>query len=665
VKTVWSMGTQYTVTGGKSGSLPATGTVTVDPSYSLVTGEKLLIERVTAQTQETVHNSNDAFPPKTVEGAYDHATLLAQEAAFAAKRGLKQGIVDYLANGELEIPAPEGGKVLGWNADGDGFENYDNPAVAEATAVAAAATATQKAADASQDAAAAAAAKDVAVAAAATLAPWTAKTPPSGDVVGTSDTQILTNKTLTSPAINSPTGITKSDVGLANVDDTSDATKDAATTTLTNKTLASPKISGVVLQGTSTDPELLTYPSQYQQEFTITSGNVGSAGAVIHDVSINDDTTDKDNGAVRGIIRQKNSGNSHIRAGEFHTVRSQGDGTKHTWALELGVHSQIAPGDSKQGAGIYLYNNHNGWLPSGQRAGSALLIEGEDGWTNFLEFRDTNSTTVLFKVDQYGAVSGANIRETLVADRTYYVRADGSNSNTGLVDSAGGALLTIPAALNKVAKLDFNGKKVTVKVGTGTYTSAITIPVTVGQVNIDDLIIEGDTTTPSNCDTSFAGFVVTCPVGARAKFRGFKVSGGATSQPLLFASGAGAYLQYDLIEFGTAVAEHVAAYGNGITERRGNCTISGNATSHARAYAGGVNLCQTGTGTLSGTPAFSSSFVRAGECGVVRTSSAVWSGAATGAKFLADTGGGIQAFTGSASLPGATAGTATSPGWVA
>jgi hypothetical protein len=58
-----------------------------------------------------------------------------------------------------------------------------------------------------------------------------------GSVVGTTDTQTLSNKTLNSPVINTPTGITKADVGLGNVDDTSDATKNAAAVTLTNKTI--------------------------------------------------------------------------------------------------------------------------------------------------------------------------------------------------------------------------------------------------------------------------------------------------------------------------------------------------------------------------------------------------------------------------------------------
>lgn len=59
-------------------------------------------------------------------------------------------------------------------------------------------------------------------------------------LVGKATTDTLTNKTLTSPVVNSPTGIVKADVGLGNVDNTSDATKNSASVTLTNKTLTSP-----------------------------------------------------------------------------------------------------------------------------------------------------------------------------------------------------------------------------------------------------------------------------------------------------------------------------------------------------------------------------------------------------------------------------------------
>ena len=62
------------------------------------------------------------------------------------------------------------------------------------------------------------------------------------------DAQTLTNKTLTSPVINTPTGIVKADVGLGNVDNTSDANKPISTATQTalnlKANLASPALTG-------------------------------------------------------------------------------------------------------------------------------------------------------------------------------------------------------------------------------------------------------------------------------------------------------------------------------------------------------------------------------------------------------------------------------------
>lgn len=62
------------------------------------------------------------------------------------------------------------------------------------------------------------------------------------DAVSLSGSETLSNKTLDAPEIISPTGLEKADVGLENVDNTSDAEKNSASVTLTNKTLTSPKI---------------------------------------------------------------------------------------------------------------------------------------------------------------------------------------------------------------------------------------------------------------------------------------------------------------------------------------------------------------------------------------------------------------------------------------
>ena len=66
-------------------------------------------------------------------------------------------------------------------------------------------------------------------------------------------TETLTNKTLTSPVINTPTGITKSDVGLANVDNTTDANKPVSTATQTALDFKAP-LASPALTGTPTAP---------------------------------------------------------------------------------------------------------------------------------------------------------------------------------------------------------------------------------------------------------------------------------------------------------------------------------------------------------------------------------------------------------------------------
>jgi hypothetical protein len=80
----------------------------------------------------------------------------------------------------------------------------------------------------------------------------------------------LTGGTFSAPAISAPTGLTKSDVGLGNVDNTSDATKNAATATLTNKTMLNALLSGYA-RVTGTDDAT---------DATGTTGSLGTLGGV-------------------------------------------------------------------------------------------------------------------------------------------------------------------------------------------------------------------------------------------------------------------------------------------------------------------------------------------------------------------------------------------------
>jgi len=119
----------------------------------------------------------------------------------------------------------------------------------------------------------------------------------TGTTADLSTAQTLTNKTLTSPVINTPTGITKSDVGLANVDNTTDANKPistatqtaldlklasatAATTyeTITNVALKAP-LNGPTFTGTVTLPSG-TVTSTMILDGTIVNGDINASAAI-------------------------------------------------------------------------------------------------------------------------------------------------------------------------------------------------------------------------------------------------------------------------------------------------------------------------------------------------------------------------------------------------
>ncbi|MBL8577457.1 MAG: DUF2793 domain-containing protein [Mesorhizobium sp.] len=89
-----------------------------------------------------------------------------------------------------------------------------------------------------------------------------------------------------------------------------------------------------------------------------------------------------------------------------------------------------------------------------------------------------------------------HIRERLTANRTYYVRTDGSDSNGGLSDSSGGAFLTIGRANQAIGEIDLNGHAVTIDIGAGTFAEQVEVPVVVGLTTYHYLIYSGagDTT---------------------------------------------------------------------------------------------------------------------------------------------------------------------------
>ena len=252
-------------------------------------------------------------------------------------------------------------------------------------------------------------------------------------------------------------------------------------------------------------------------------------------------------------------------------------------------------------------------------------------------------------------VDGA-IREKLAANRTYYVRTDGSDSNSGLANTSGDAFLTIQKALDAAAALDISIYNVTIQVGSGTYTGSCTV--TGPWVGPGDVNLTGDLTTPSNVFLNVSGTVLTLNSGARLNIGGFKVA--ATSHCL--ATNSFSTLNVTgAMEYGTCTLDHFSAIQAAVNIRA-DYTISGGCRYHWDASQFSNLQCQSRTITITGTPAWTTGFATCIDSFILCNLN-TFSGSATGVRYRASFNGVINTSGGGASyLPGSSAGVLTTQG---
>lgn len=255
-------------------------------------------------------------------------------------------------------------------------------------------------------------------------------------------------------------------------------------------------------------------------------------------------------------------------------------------------------------------------------------------------------------------------RELLAANRTYYVRTDGSDSNNGLTNTSGGAFLTIQKAWDVACgNLDLAGYVVTIKIADGTYSAGITSDKSPLGGKIE---IEGNVSTPANVIISrtsgdafsFSGTSVL------ASLKGVAVSVSSSWGSGVYASGKGVSLSLSSMNFGTSVGPKIWVEAGASVSATGTFATSGNAEAFVRT--GGVGsyfLCISATITVTGTPAFSAAFALAYTLSNIKFYTTTISGSATGVRYNAsgnsiiDTSGGGSSF-----FPGSTAGTTSSGG---
>lgn len=252
------------------------------------------------------------------------------------------------------------------------------------------------------------------------------------------------------------------------------------------------------------------------------------------------------------------------------------------------------------------------------------------------------------------AGGGSGGREVLGASRTYYVRTDGSDSNDGLTNASGGAFLTIQKAIDTTVALDLAGYAVTIQIGnTGSYAGfTLNKPFVGGLVTVIG-------------DVSAAGsYVITSAItvsnNAALSIRGVDFT--LTGYALTASFGGQIYIDGAVI-FGVCSSGHMYATWGGMIICTVSHTIDGGTANHIYASFGGQIFSAGVTVTLTGTPAFSSYFANVEGCSVAQLNGNTYSGSGTGNRYYIQTNGVIQTYGGGGTyLPGNVAGATATGG---
>lgn len=325
----------------------------------------------------------------------------------------------------------------------------------------------------------------------------------------------------------------------------------------------------------------------------------------------------------------------------------------------------VSTGVSGLGTGVATFLT----TPSSANLAAALTDETGSGAAVFASAPALANPTVGTQTARDNSTKAASTayvdnqtRDILTAARTYYVRTDGSNSNNGLANTAGGAFLTIQKAIDTVASLDMSIYQVTIQVVAGTYTGAVVLKNYVGALAP---IIQGDTTTPSNVVINVTGGdAITNDAGPLWQIQGFQPK--TTTSGFVVRAKNGGKIYFQNLDFAASADIHIYANGAATIRAVGNYTISGAPGGngiHILSADGGYVETNSITVTLTGTPAWTAYMVGATRNGTLSANLVTYSGAATGTRYNANLNGVIYTGGGGANyFPGSVAGSTATGG---
>lgn len=277
-----------------------------------------------------------------------------------------------------------------------------------------------------------------------------------------------------------------------------------------------------------------------------------------------------------------------------------------------------------------LYNSSGTGTATGQSgAGSkinfstapqvAIVALKED----LLAVEESNAFTATQKVQ---AQTNLGLREVLTAARTYYCRdADGSDSNTGLANTAGGAFLTLQKAIDVVTALDQSIYTVTIQLADGNYSAGGAFTISPS----GPIVINGNSGTPANVVVDAATAIAVACV-ANITLQNFEAKGSANS--ISMSAGASVTLGAGMRLTGAGVSLNLNGLCN-LTVGAVTVTFADNKTAWLLATGNALVVMASSTLSFSGTPAWSSYGIGFNTSAAVSLVSVTISGSATGYRY--------------------------------
>lgn len=236
--------------------------------------------------------------------------------------------------------------------------------------------------------------------------------------------------------------------------------------------------------------------------------------------------------------------------------------------------------------------------------GKFVPIYLDPGQTYRAVLKTSDGATTIYDIDPVGG--NGSSRESLLDDRTYYVRTDGSDANDGLANTSGRAFLTMQKAIDVVwNELDLAGNVVTINVADGTYTAGIEARGLPPGATADQPIrLTGNESTPANVVISVTnGNGIALALGAYLRVAGITTQ--TTTGGVGWSVQSNSMLEHRNCRFGNCANEMILTQHHATVRALGTTTVAGNAQYFCHATKRSIIDFAGRTIAFSGTPTFS------------------------------------------------------------